>query len=62
MENKNTKVPKSAKSRFSDLTPGKDARGGRIPERPLPTTRPRPNPAPRPGVAGGIGVIEAARC
>jgi hypothetical protein len=52
-KNKNTKVPKSARSRFSDLTPNKDARGGRIPEggRPFPTARPRPNPASRPGPA-----------
>jgi hypothetical protein len=28
-KNKNTKVPKSATSRFSDLTPKKDAQGGR---------------------------------
>jgi hypothetical protein len=48
-KNKNTKVPKSANSGFSDLTPKKDAPGGRIPERPLPTVRPRPNPGPRPG-------------
>jgi hypothetical protein len=28
----NSKVPKSAKTRLSDLTPEKQARGGRIPE------------------------------
>jgi hypothetical protein len=27
---KNSKVPKSAKTRLIDLTPGKDARGGKI--------------------------------
>ena len=27
---KNSKVPKSAKTRLSDLTPSKDARGGKI--------------------------------
>jgi hypothetical protein len=27
----NSKVPKSAKTRFSDLTAKKDARGGRLP-------------------------------
>jgi hypothetical protein len=35
MKNKNkenSKVPKSAKARLSDLTPEKQARGGRIPE------------------------------
>jgi hypothetical protein len=28
-KNKNSKVPKSAKTRLSDLTPKKDARGGK---------------------------------
>jgi hypothetical protein len=28
---KNSKVPKSAKTRLSDLTPKKDARGGKYP-------------------------------
>jgi hypothetical protein len=34
-KNKN-KVGKSAKTRLSDLTPSKDARGGRLPEAPYP--------------------------
>ncbi len=28
---KNTKVPKSGKAKLSDLTPKKDARGGKLP-------------------------------
>jgi len=31
----NNKVPKSAKTRLSDLTPKKDARGGAIPTPPV---------------------------
>ena len=30
------KMAKSSKTRFSDLTPKKDARGGRLPEAPYP--------------------------
>jgi hypothetical protein len=30
MTTKNNKVPKSAKTRLSDLTPKKDARGGKV--------------------------------
>jgi hypothetical protein len=33
---KNSKVPKSAKTRLSDLAPKKEARGGRLPEAPYP--------------------------
>jgi hypothetical protein len=33
----NSKVPKSAKTRLSDLTPNKDARGGMDPLGPAPT-------------------------
>ena len=35
MKTKNNKVPKSAKSRLSDLTPRKDARGGQLPTPPV---------------------------
>jgi hypothetical protein len=36
-EKKNNKVPKSAKTRLSDLTPKQDARGGKIaPAGPVP--------------------------
>jgi hypothetical protein len=35
MKSKN-KAGKSAKTRLSDLTPSKDARGGRLPEAPYP--------------------------
>ena len=37
-KNKTSKVPKSAKTRLSDLTPKKDARGGRyLAQEPAPT-------------------------
>jgi hypothetical protein len=45
MKSKN-KAGKSAKTRLSDLTPRKDARGGRLPEDPPPYGgRSRPNVA-----------------
>jgi hypothetical protein len=43
---KNNKVPKSAKTRLSDLTPKKDARGGKAG---------RGLPGVTPPVAGGAG-------
>ena len=43
---KNNKVPKSAKTRLSDLTPNKDARGGKY--QPYPDGGPTPGPAPTP--------------
>ena len=47
MRNKNkenSKVPKSAKTRLSDLAPKKDARGGRLPEAPFPDGGPQQTP------------------
>ena len=45
----NSKVPKSAKTRLSDLTPKKDTRGGRIPEGgPSRQAAPVATPAPTP--------------
>lgn len=41
---KNNKVPKSAKTRLSDLTPQKEARGGKYPA----AAAPGPGPAPTP--------------
>jgi hypothetical protein len=40
----NSKVPKSAKTRLSDLTPTKDARGGRYPAAAAPGPGPQPTP------------------
>jgi hypothetical protein len=39
---KNTKVPKSTKTRLSDITPKKDARGGQLPVVPGPGPQPTP--------------------
>lgn len=41
---KKEKTPKSSKTRFSDLTPKKDARGGRLPEAPYPDGGPTRSP------------------
>jgi hypothetical protein len=41
---KTNKVPKSAKTRLSDLTPQKEARGGKYPA----AVAPGPGPAPTP--------------
>jgi len=49
-KNKN-KVPKSAKTRLSDLAPKKDARGGRLPEAPYPDGGPQRAP---PGLASPV--------
>ena len=43
MRTKKSKIPKSAKTRLSDLTPEQDARGGRLPESPYPDGGPEPN-------------------
>jgi hypothetical protein len=45
-KNKN-KVPKSAKTKLSDLTPKKDARGGRVAPTP-PYRQPAPTPPYQP--------------
>ncbi len=53
---KNNKVPKSAKTRLSDLTPKKEARGGAAPTPPIYRRSPDPGrtppyqPAPRKNV------------
>ena len=44
---KNNKVPKSAKTRLSDLTPNKEARGGKFGH---PDAVPGPGPAPTPPI------------
>jgi hypothetical protein len=39
------KLPKSSKTRFRDLAPKKDARGGRLPEAPYPDGGPSYSPS-----------------
>jgi hypothetical protein len=43
MRTKKNNVPKSAKTRLSDLTPKKDARGGKDPQAAV-TIEPQPTP------------------
>jgi hypothetical protein len=47
---KNDKVPKSGKTKFSDLTPKKDARGGTYPS----AGGPAPSPVARPGFPSAV--------
>jgi hypothetical protein len=45
MTTKKKQNPKSVKAKLSDLTPEKDARGGRLPEVPYPDGGPQPGPS-----------------
>ena len=47
----NSKVPKSAKTRLSDLTPKKDARGGIVPQPTPPYSPPKASDPKRPSAA-----------